>query len=1117
MDGHEEEFRRPTLLIFECAIRNEDEEKVVINALKAATEKMINLDTPRTGCPVFGFSKVKKMEGKKNEDEDKNKPRIMHFLECYMGLDSWLDQLSKDEATIISDMFLKYINDYIRGMIVNPYISSDTFRISLVDSLRAMTVVPKYGEAFNVESIVNPQSKKLEDKMKPSTSTVEIELFIEPLETDKNGKMLLEACKPLIPEVRPLSPWISCIIPNWKHNKFISIRNKLNSEVEEENRKSLPLKLNDLKPFHSEFTKDAYTVLLVTSSPDVFLKDIFKKDIVQNILNNSKRHELNYIAPNLDNKENQTTLKYLKELGINIKETREVVAGYLLHPAFAKGWKGKQNQPNTSSNETEKIPSANISTSVTNTSSVLPVALAPPAPTPPPAPISPPYSSTYVQKNNKSNGKNKEEDLIPCEGDVPYFFKRKNPLSNKIETYVFDKSFIQKKFGYKRVQAQTIPVYAVASFFCGIGKMDNEMPVQTLFSYLERFRNLLVEAKYFNETSTDVIEKDPFIADRIHKFSDLVSRMGFDITSEEKPNVTFSGLQVLINEIEKEYKHIIEAARVASANPIRGKIDYMGLQEYYRIGKNVISTKVNALNGVPIMYRIIDSYYDQLRSMFGNKKFNFHLVLETTVKTGKEYVCVYFENFIPDWNNDKEISSLEYQVVNDESQIPNCIFQYSKIFESLGQFPAYRKYQPNTFIPHQKKAIGGASSMKSLATDGLLVVDTELGMSMNYHLVSNADTVSEAILVTMRDYMRLTKVNNKEQDTEEKRFERYKSSSLHVYRSLPEQLKLTLWPTVVAFSLTQKIWGYAIVSGLESVTPSSVAWSQLVLPTATKEMLFATVAASLRGEHRIDCGIQYDELAHDKEASYAMQLLAKPPRYKARDIISSRGVGSLFLLYGSPGTGKTLTVESLARLFGRPLYSVSFAELGSNVTELEERLTDVLFLASHWGSLILLDEGDALVEKRRSGQLMLNSMTSILLRLLESFDGTLFITSNRAASFDPAALSRVTLAIQYKPLEETGKEVVWKNALSRVFAEEIVNNEKRGEKAAEEHVIKTFDLKKLGQFKGSGRSVNAVIRLAIGLADKRDETLTQKIVQDAIDVYTAFNEELVKECPEEWD
>ena len=74
---------------------------------------------------------------------------------------------------------------------------------------------------------------------------------------------------------------------------------------------------------------------------------------------------------------------------------------------------------------------------------------------------------------------------------------------------------------------------------------------------------------------------------------------------------------------------------------------------------------------------------------------------------------------------------------------------------------------------------------------------------------------------------------------------------------------------------------------------------------------------------------------------------------------------------------------------------------------------------------MLLDEGDALVEMRQPGQLLLNSMTGVLLRLLEEFEGALFITSNRAASFDPAALSRVTLAIRYHPLTKAAKEEVW--------------------------------------------------------------------------------------------
>ena len=43
---------------------------------------------------------------------------------------------------------------------------------------------------------------------------------------------------------------------------------------------------------------------------------------------------------------------------------------------------------------------------------------------------------------------------------------------------------------------------------------------------------------------------------------------------------------------------------------------------------------------------------------------------------------------------------------------------------------------------------------------------------------------------------------------------------------------------------------------------------------------------------------------------------------------------------------------------------MSFAELGSSVAELEDKLSNVLNLVSHWGVLMLFDEGDALIEKK---------------------------------------------------------------------------------------------------------------------------------------------------------
>ena len=224
-------------------------------------------------------------------------------------------------------------------------------------------------------------------------------------------------------------------------------------------------------------------------------------------------------------------------------------------------------------------------------------------------------------------------------------------------------------------------------------------------------------------------------------------------------------------------------------------------------------------------------------------------------------------------------------------------------------------------------------------------------------------------------------------------------------------------------------------------------------------------------------------------------------RYKGTStLIDGKGGGALFLLYGMPGTGKTLTVEALALLFGRPLYNISFAELSSSVTQLEERLADVLHLASTWGALVLLDEGDALVEKRRMGELTQNSMSAVLLRLLERFSGALFITSNRASAFDEAALSRVTLAVRYTPLEAQGLVSVWESSLQRVLGREL----KLGE----------FDAGALAAHKYgsiSGRAVGAVVRLALGLCDSRDVDLSQNVLIDALNTYAACTLELADE------
>lgn len=192
------------------------------------------------------------------------------------------------------------------------------------------------------------------------------------------------------------------------------------------------------------------------------------------------------------------------------------------------------------------------------------------------------------------------------------------------------------------------------------------------------------------------------------------------------------------------------------------------------------------------------------------------------------------------------------------------------------------------------------------------------------------------------------------------------------------------------------------------------------------------------------------------------------------------GRGLVAVLHGPPGTGKTLTAEGIAELLRCPLYMVSAGELGTDPTRLEHELQKILDIAHSWGAVLLLDEADVFLEKREVHDIHRNALVSIFLRLLEYFQGILFLTTNRVETFDDAFQSRIHVALRYGELTQKAKKAVWKMFLDKVTEMERKDAEDASSSSESSGIlVDTFnddDIDQLAKKSMNGRQIKNAVR-----------------------------------------
>ncbi|RDW84237.1 hypothetical protein BP6252_01827 [Coleophoma cylindrospora] len=152
------------------------------------------------------------------------------------------------------------------------------------------------------------------------------------------------------------------------------------------------------------------------------------------------------------------------------------------------------------------------------------------------------------------------------------------------------------------------------------------------------------------------------------------------------------------------------------------------------------------------------------------------------------------------------------------------------------------------------------------------------------------------------------------------------------------------------------------------------------------------------------------------------------------DWIKGKGKGLFILLHGVPGVGKTATAEAVAQASGRPLFTITCGDLGLTPMEVESALQRIFRLANTWSCVLLLDEVDTFFSQRSKGDTNLtkNALVSVFLRVLEYYDGLLFLTTNRPGALDEAFRSRIHLTLYYPPLNYQQTMDIWKLNIDRL-------------------------------------------------------------------------------------
>jgi hypothetical protein len=399
-----------------------------------------------------------------------------------------------------------------------------------------------------------------------------------------------------------------------------------------------------------------------------------------------------------------------------------------------------------------------------------------------------------------------------------------------------------------------------------------------------------------------------------------------------------------------------------------------------------------------------------------------------------------YDGTIPFWS--LPCCPLEYCA--DAEEIKAALVARGRVFESLIGAPNYKYYEGSAmYWPESRFSSQNERQWESVSSR--IVLDGEGWKKFNSNYAKPVESFggrkSKSSGVTVAS--RAARDDPKD----------YENLSIPADRApLAYDELLLSSPIIRGYCLKLKKWMEFSVSDVSDITFDTTAFESLVLDGSRKELILAF--AESHAQHN-----NFD------------------------DIITGKGRGVIMMLSGSPGTGKTLTAESVAEKMQVPLYILSSSDLGTSAQKVELLLNEILGMVARWNAVLLLDECDIFLEQRTTHDLERNRVVGTFLRVLEYYKGLLFLTTNRATSIDPAFHSRIHLSLEYSDLDSAARKVIWASFINKLASES------EARKIGDAGSVTDEELGRLSGLQLNGRQIKNVFKMAHLLASNKKQSV----------------------------